>query len=119
MRVLITGSRVWYKRALLKRVMAEHLKPGDKVILGGCPRGVDRLALLYAYHSGIDIELHPAQWDEYGDKAGPIRNQQMVDSGADLCLAFIRDHSRGATDCANRAEAKGIPTVRIEDSSDA
>jgi hypothetical protein len=34
-------------------------------------------------------------------------------TGADLCLAFIRNHSRGASMCADLAEQAGIRTIRI------
>jgi hypothetical protein len=34
----------------------------------------------------------------------------MVDLGADLCLAFIRNHSRGAAHCAAAAREAGITT---------
>ncbi|HEX5494188.1 MAG TPA: hypothetical protein VFX70_06390, partial [Mycobacteriales bacterium] len=44
--------------------------------------------------------------------AGPIRNARMVLDGADLCLAFIHNHSRGASGCADYAEQHGIRTIR-------
>jgi hypothetical protein len=36
----------------------------------------------------------------------------MVSARADLCLAFIRDSSPGASHTAAQAEAAGIPTRR-------
>lgn len=67
-----------------------------------------------AFMMGMELEPHPADWTKHKRAAGPIRNQEMVDSGADVWLAFIKGGSPGATDCARRAEAAAIPVRRYE-----
>jgi hypothetical protein len=81
-----------------------------------------------ARRMGWRVEAHPAEWHTHRPscpeehhqyptafcfEAGPIRNQKMVDLGADLCLAYIRDRSLGATHGANAAEQAGITTLRF------
>ncbi|MEU9323242.1 DUF2493 domain-containing protein [Streptomyces canus] len=116
-RVLITGSRDWRDeltiQATLQDVAAEHPADGQLVLVhGACPTGADLIANEWAVRRGCLIEAHPAAWWKYGRVAGPRRNKEMVDAGADICLAFIRNGSRGATHCANLAERAGIETRR-------
>lgn len=60
---------------------------------------------------GGGADLHPGKRSDYCPTAGHRRNQDMVDSGADVCLAFIQDGSSGATHCADAARAAGIVTI--------
>lgn len=120
-RLLITGSRDWGDATVIREALdyALHRAQGRTLIVvhGACPSGADhhaeRLAQwLRSKGLPVDVERHPADWKRHGRGAGPIRNQYMVSLGADLCGAFIRNDSRGATGCANLAEAAGIPTRR-------
>jgi hypothetical protein len=65
---------------------------------------------------GIAVEAHSADWDRLGNRAGPIRNGEMVAAGAGLCLALHRflANSRGTKDCIRQAIAAGIPAYLID-----
>lgn len=117
-RVLVTGSRDWQGISVVRRALGEVLAalPHDQpivVVHGDCPTGADIMAKVWTLdYEHVTEEPHEAAWHLHGRKAGPLRNQHMVAKGADVCLAFIRNNSRGATGCANLAEAAGIPTRR-------
>lgn len=127
MRILITGSRSWPRPAdvwaALELAIAEHAAAAtDVVVVHGTARGADEIASLFVKAHGRQFaaegvrlveERHPADWDRWGKKAGFIRNADMVQAGADLCLAFIHNQSRGATMCADLAEKAGIPVRRL------
>jgi len=96
------------------------------IVVGDCPTGADGEVLYIASHySNWHVEVHRADWAKYGRKAGPIRNMEMVDSGVDICLAFLMPciedncqrvsphYSHGATQCADYAESKGILVRRF------
>lgn len=57
--------------------------------------------------------VHPGVCGDYCPSAGPRRNVALVALGADVCLAFIRNGSRGASHTARLAEQAGIPTRRF------
>jgi hypothetical protein len=78
----------------------------DAIIHGGA-RGADSMAGEFANETGIEEIVFPADWKMYGRRAGPIRNQQMLDEGKpDLVVAF--PGGRGTADMVGRARTAGI-----------
>lgn len=129
-RILVTGSRNWRDRSAIAAAISAWLEsqgtsigaafPIPTVVHGkqvtedratGELHGADYLAHQVATNWGYGVEPHPAEWEKYGRKAGPIRNQLMVDLGADVCLAFPLGRSPGTRDCMRRARAAGIPVI--------
>ncbi len=132
-RVLVTGSRNWTDRdAIARALMAQYREYGPlTVVHGKAKRGADAIADQWCTHVrglGYDVvaEPHPADWERpctqycrhrprtrdgrpYCPVAGNLRNQEMVDLGAAVCLAFPLPDSRGTIDCMNRADKACIP----------
>jgi hypothetical protein len=114
-RILVTGSRDWDDTDTICTALDEALDHAPDrllVVHGGCPTGADRIAGLWAIAARVPAITYRANWKKHGRAAGPIRNREMVEAGADVVLAFIRNGSRGATGCAALAEQAGIPTRR-------
>jgi hypothetical protein len=121
--VLVTGSREFRDEQLMRKAFVENVdwayEAGEEiVIVEGCARGADEMSNRVAwllYEDGAEIEHHPAQWAHWGNLAGHVRNQQMVDAGADICLAFFQTGAgnRGTTNCVNAARLAGIPVVEV------
>ncbi|MFE6127502.1 SLOG family protein [Streptomyces sp. NPDC056437] len=120
-RVLVTGSRDWDDIDTIAAAIEQTLiDSGGRPVLvvhGACPSGADWHADHYARWlrgrgCSVDVEPHPANWSLNGKAAGFIRNQLMVNLGADICLAFIKNGSRGASHTARLAEEAGIKTRR-------
>lgn len=114
-RILITGSRDWTSEWRIGNAILVFVEDhGDDhpftVVHGGAV-GADFLAGHAARALGLRTEVHPADWARYSKRAGYVRNKAMVSLGADVCLAFIKNGSRGATMCAGLAEEAGIPVV--------
>ena len=56
---------------------------------------------------------HPGELRSYCPGAGPRRNQEMVDLGADVCLAFPLRGGYGTIGCMKLVEQAGIPLRRF------
>ncbi|APQ42224.1 DprA-like DNA processing chain A [Mycobacterium phage MrMagoo] len=134
-RVLITGSRDWADHHAVEFALRNELEGhGEILILNGmCPSGADFHAhRWYLNHSSkwVAEKEFPADWgrdctgscyhkprfkngQRYCPIAGHLRNQAMVDFGADVCLAFPLKDSRGTYDCMKRAKKADIPVRNL------
>lgn len=139
--ILITGSRDLNNQPLVHHAIAAVAAtfwPAGAIptIRHGNGRGADTQAQLVAEHQGYPTAIHAADWDTHDTScpqwcrnsptcklAGPRRNQQMIDAGNDLCLAFPLHvkpadgsrpaGSRGTWDTIARADAAGIPVLVV------
>lgn len=131
-RLLVTGSRDWENDTAIAGAILQQWvrwgKPPVTLVHGGAG-GADTMAANFVrsriidnpmdkYENGqwmFSIEQHDADWETYGRSAGHKRNALMVDLGADACLAFMRNSSRGTMSCIRLAVASGIPTRVFRD----
>lgn len=79
----------------------------------GVMSGADRWADVWAVHKGVKVDRHPADWNAYGNQAGPIRNREMAwqQPRASLCLAF--PGGRGTRNMIGHAESRGILVLEV------
>jgi len=112
-RVLVCGGRDYDDRDQLFRVLdAAHQANPIICLIHGAARGADTLAEQWAIFRDVLIESYPAQWRD-GKKAGPIRNQKMIDDGRPhIVIAF--PGGIGTADMVHRAEEAGVPVVRVK-----
>jgi len=117
MKVLICGDRNWNNYDSILRVVKRLKKKYKEVtIIEGECRGADKMAKRAAIECGLPYVGYPAKWDKYGKKAGPVRNQQMLDcENPDMVIAFHKNiaKSKGTKDMINRAKKAGIKTYII------
>ncbi len=108
MRVLICGGRDFNNFAYVKKVMDEiHAKTPVDLVISGKARGADALGEQWAKEKNIPVDPYPANWNDHGKAAGPIRNQQMLNEGKpDLVVAF--PGGNGTRDMINRAKKANV-----------
>lgn len=116
MKILICGSRDWTDVHPIYLAIAGCQKLAEAqgetlIVVHGDARGADRLGRDMARLLGVEPIAVPAEWNRYGNGAGPIRNQQMLDEHEiTAAYAFRLDgKSTGTDDMCSRAKDAGIP----------
>jgi hypothetical protein len=101
MKVIIAGGRNYQITKsdieILDRLNAIY--KFSEVVSGDCS-GADRAGALWAIAKKIPVKHFPADWDNFGRRAGPMRNREMADY-ADAAILF----SGGAGTASMRCEA--------------
>lgn len=116
MRVIVCGGRDFNnKRAVQERLDAIYsLTPLDALtIIQGGATGADKLAREWCQETFVPFDNYPADWAKFGNRAGPIRNQRMLDDGKpDLVVAF--KGGKGTADMVRRAKLSGIEVEEVK-----
>jgi YspA, cpYpsA-related SLOG family len=109
MRVIVCGGRDYPPSMPEMDQLLRSLGPlGELVVVhGDCPTGVDAAASHWCAGNCVRQEKHPADWKQHGRSAGPLRNIEMAESGADLCLAW--PGGTGTASMVSHARNCGIP----------
>lgn len=116
-RVIIAGTRDFSNYELLRRAMSKefgHLSVkeiSEMKIVSGCCRGADQLGEQFAKNNQLICVKFPADWNQYGKKAGPIRNEEMAVYASEehgILMAFWDGISRGTQNMIKAAEKYGL-----------
>lgn len=83
-------------------------------IVSGAAVGVDNLGEQLADKRGLDKNIFPAQWDKYGNRAGPIRNADMADY-TDIAIVIMKaGWSSGSRDMIKQMDKRKKPVLIFE-----
>jgi hypothetical protein len=115
MKIIVTGGRDFHDRdfvfEILNKIHAENRI--TEVVNGTCPTGADKHSKDWAIANNVKLTLFPADWAKHGKKAGPLRNAEMANYGADLCLAFAG--GKGTNNMINEARKAGVKVEFVGD----
>lgn len=114
MRVLVCGGRDFADVDAVNRELDRiHARTPISCIIEGGARGADYLASRWSARNDISEHARfPADWTLHGKRAGPIRNQRMIDQGKpDLVVAF--PGGSGTADMITRAKLAGLRVVVV------
>ncbi|WNF07240.1 DUF2493 domain-containing protein [Brevibacillus borstelensis] len=115
-KVIVAGTRTFNDYSRLKREIDDFLKEtyvfgAPITIVSGGARGADKLGERYAKENDYLVEVHPADWDRHGKRAGYIRNKEMAEV-ANALIAFWDGKSRGTRMMIELARSHGLD-VRV------
>jgi len=114
-RVIVCGGRDFGDYSLLKEslnhLLSKIRETHRVIIVSGCARGADSLALRYALEDNLSVEKYPADWEANGRGAGYLRNEQML-KVANGVVAF--PGGKGTEHMVAIAQKKGIPTKEVK-----
>lgn len=109
MKVIVCGGRNFFdSRAVFSALDAVNEKHGVSVVIHGRARGADDLAGRWADEKGIPVAEYAADWEQFGKRAGPVRNREMITKGKGEALVAFPGGA-GTRDMIRAAAEAGLP----------
>lgn len=128
---MVTGSRNWNRDnpedyALISRAMGLEIKSlvdegaTEIIVRQGGAKGADAMVVefinktertLLVHGVKLTLKAYPPNFTKHGSPAAyHVRNQAMVDDGADVCVALLKpgEANRGTLSTIQRARKAGI-----------
>lgn len=97
-RVVIAGCRNYNNyneaKSYIDFCLSNIRKGNNIIIVSGCASGADAIGERYATENNFKVEKYPANWDKYGNSAGPRRNKKMAEI-CDYVICFWDNKSKG------------------------
>ena len=115
--VLVTGGREYDNKRAVNRqlgITRQHFfNEGRRmVIVQGGARGADTLARKWCKTLNQPSFTVPAEWATYGQGAGAVRNQQMLD-WIDFECVIAFPGGNGTADMIERAKRRGLTVIEV------
>lgn len=112
MRVAVVGSRTFNDYDLLRREL-DKMYPNISLIVSGGAKGADSLAEKYAKEEGISTLVFRPDWNQFGKRAGFIRNKDIV-TNSDTVVAFWDGKSKGTANSIKHAQFMGKKLIIVK-----
>jgi len=112
MRIMVSGSREYSDYEYLRSMLEDAAGTArDVTVVHGDARGADRLSGRAADEYGFKVEKYPADWS-IGNRAGAVRNSEMLAQNIDCVLFFFFSGSAnaGTRDAAKKAIRMEVPS---------
>lgn len=91
----------------------------DRVFVGDA-RGADMFVAQYCEKHEVNYETFHANWTEYGNRAGPMRNERMVSTALEesrktigLCFPKVGSTNKGTLHCMSVMNLKNVPMSAV------
>lgn len=119
MRVIVTGSCTWPDPVKVGQELTKlYLQHGAYVLVhegGGI--GVDAAAHQWCEWAGSELGCfevrHPADYERQGKQARVLKGSQLVQTGADLVVAFMLFGDEDTNQIVKLAEEADIPVKKV------
>ena len=118
-KLIVAGCRDYFNFDFVSQTLDRlSLDPKKVEFVNGGAEGVDAMARKYAGMKGFNLRLFPADWNNLGKRAGPIRNKHMAEYGTHL-VAFWDGVSKGTASMISLAKKHNlnvlvIPIIHME-----